>query len=85
MIFVSFLLIIFIYKYILVLLILVELIVVNIALIIFIILIILQIEFIIIYYLVFRVCERVLGLGLIVRLVRFRKRDLYYIFNIRKF
>lgn len=74
------------YKYLLILLMLVELVVVNIVLI-----ILLRgggivcTEFIVIYYLVFRVCEGVLGLRLLVIVVRFSGRDLYYIFNIRKF
>lgn len=69
----------------LVLLILIELVVMNISLVIFIILRIIKIEFYLIYYLVFRVCERSLGLGLLVIIVRYYGRDLYYIFNISKF
>lgn len=46
---------------------------------------ILELDFYVIYYLVFRVCESVLGLRLLVMIVRFSGRDLYYIFNIRKF
>lgn len=84
--FFSLLLMIYIYKYLLILLILVEIMVVNIVLII---LLgeggIMCIEFTVIYYLVFRVCEGVLGLRLLVIVVRFSGRDLYYIFNIRKF
>lgn len=75
----------YIYKYILVLLILIELVVINVSLIIFIIFSIINMEFYLIYYLVFRVCERSLGLGLLVIIVRYYGRDLYYIFNIRKF
>jgi len=43
------------------------------------------IEFYLIYYLIFSVCERVLGLALLVLIVRFSGNDLYYIFNFRKF
>lgn len=82
---VSFILIIYIYKYILVLLILIELIVINISLIIFIIFGIFKLEFYLVYYLVFRVCEGAIGLGLLVIIVRYYGSDLYYIFNIRKF
>lgn len=63
-----------------------EIIVVNIVFVIF--LVgggIIWIEFIVIYYLVFRVCERVLGLGLLAIVVRFFGGDLYYMFNMRKF
>lgn len=45
----------------------------------------LRIEFYLIYYLVFSVCEGVLGLGLLVLIVRFYGDSLYYIFNFRKF
>lgn len=69
----------------LILLILIELIVISISLLIFLIFRIINLEFYLIYYLVFRVCEGVLGLRLLVIIVRFCGRDLYYIFNIRKF
>lgn len=75
----------FIYKYILILLILIELIVINVSLLIFLVFSIINIEFYLIYYLVFRVCEGVLGLRLLVMIVRFCGRDLYYMFNVRKF
>lgn len=55
------------------------------ALILFMSFVIFNIEFILVYYLVFIVCERILGLGLIVILIRFRDSDIYYMFNIRKF
>lgn len=73
-----------IYKYILVVLIVIELMIISVAMIIFVILRLLNIEFYIIYYLVFRVCERVLGITLLVLIVRYRGNDLYYTFNIRK-
>lgn len=46
---------------------------------------IMRLDFYMIYYLVFSVCERVLGLRLLVVIVRYYGRELYYIFNIRKF
>jgi len=76
---------IFIYKYILILLILLELVVLNISLIIFIIFRLIKLELYLIYYLVFRVCEGVLGLGLLVLVVRFYGNEFYYLINIRKF
>lgn len=81
----SFMLLIFLYKYILILLLFIELLVLNISLIIFLIFGIIRLDFYIIYYLVFSVCERVLGLRLLVIIVRYYGRELYYIFNIRKF
>lgn len=81
----SFILLIFLYKYILIILLLVELLVVNISLILYLILGMVKLDFFIIYYLVFRVCEGVLGLSLLVMIVRYYGKELYYIFNIRKF
>lgn len=69
----------------LILLLFIELLVLNISLIIFLIYGIIGLDFYMIYYLVFRVCEGVLGLSLLVIIVRFYGRELYYIFNIRKF
>lgn len=83
--FFSFLFLSFVYNYILRLLIIAELMVVNLALFIFLVLKIENIEIFVIYFLVFRVCERVIGLGLLVLIVRFRGNDFYYMFNMRKF
>lgn len=83
--FVSFISLIFLYKYMLVLLLFIELLVLTISLIIFLMYGILRLDFYIIYYLVFSVCERVLGLRLLVVIVRYYGRELYYMFNIRKF
>jgi len=69
----------------LILLILVELMVMSVSLLIFLVFRIINLEFYLIYYLVFIVCEAVLGLRILVMIVRFRGNDLYYIFNIRKF
>lgn len=83
--FVSFMSLIFLYKYMLVLLLFLELLVLNISLIIFLIYGMVRLDFYIIYYLVFSVCEGVLGLRLLVVIVRYYGSELYYIFNIRKF
>jgi len=69
----------------LILLTLIEFIVVRISLLIYLYFKIIGIEYYLIYYLVFRVCEGVLGLRLLVIVARFYGRDLFYIFNIRKF
>ena len=58
--------------------------VVNIS-IVYIIIVEVRIEFYLVYYLIFSVCESVLGLELLVIIVRFKGNDLYYIFNFRKF
>jgi len=60
------------------------LLVVNIS-IVYIIIVEVRIEFYLVYYLIFSVCESVLGLELLVIIVRFKGNDLYYIFNFRKF
>lgn len=82
---ISFILVVFMYKYILRLLILIEILVINISLILYIIYGFFNIEYYVLYYLVFRVCERVLGLGILVIIIRFYGSELYYIINIRKF
>lgn len=82
---ISFILLVFIYKYVLILLILLELVVINISLLMFLSIRYINIEFYLVYYLVFRVCEGVLGLGLLVLLIRFYGDSLYYIFNFSKF
>lgn len=69
----------------LILLIVIELLVINISLIIFLVFCLFSIEFYLIYYLVFRVCERVLGLSLLVIIIRFWGDEYYYLFNLRKF
>lgn len=74
-----------IYKYILIMLIAVEVLIVNMSIILYLVISQVRIEFYLIYYLIFRVCERVLGLRLLVIIIRFRGNDLYYIFNMRKF
>lgn len=69
----------------LILLLFMELLVLNISIMIFLIYGIIGLDFYIVYYLVFRVCEGVLGLRLLVVIVRYYGRELYYIFNISKF
>lgn len=59
--------------------------VVTLSLIMFMVLHNIIIEFFIVYFLVFSVCEGVVGLGLLVLIVRFRGNDFYYMFNMRKF
>jgi len=66
-------------------LIVVEVLIVNMSIILYLVISQVRIEFYLIYYLIFRVCERVLGLRLLVIIIRFRGNDLYYIFNMRKF
>lgn len=83
--FISIVLLILIYKYILVILIFLEIIVLNISVLIFILFRIIKIEFYLIYYLVFRVCERVLGVTLLVLVVRFCGNEYYSSFNLSKF
>lgn len=82
---ISLIILIFIYKYILVVLIIIELLILNLSLIIYIIFNFINLEIFIIYYLVFRVCEGVLGLGLLVLIVRFHGNELYFLFHINKF
>lgn len=76
---------IFIYKFILVVLMIFEIIILNISIIIYLVYRIMNLDLFIIYYLVFIVCERTLGLSLLVLIVRYHGNELYYIFNIRKF
>ena len=85
MFFISLMLVTLIYKYILIMLIAVEVLIVNMSIILYLVISQVRIEFYLIYYLIFRVCERVLGLRLLVIIIRFRGNDLYYIFNMRKF
>lgn len=74
-----------IYKFILVILIVIEFLILRISLIIYIIFRILRIEVYIIYYLIFRVCERVLGLIILVLIIRYHGEEIYYSINLFKF
>lgn len=66
-------------------LILLELLILTFSLIIYIILSLVNLEIFIIFYLVFIVCERVLGLTLLILIVRYYGNELYYVFNLIKF
>lgn len=46
---------------------------------------ILSIEVYIIYYIIFRVCERVLGLIILVLIIRYHGEEIYYSINLFKF
>lgn len=76
---------IFIYKFILVVLIIFEIIILSLSIVMYLIYRILNLDLFIVYYLVFMVCERTLGLSLLVLIVRHHGNELYYIFNISKF
>lgn len=69
----------------LVVLIIFELIILNLSIIIYLIYRLINLDLFIIYYLVFIVCERTLGLSLLVLIVRYHGNELYCIFNFRKF
>lgn len=62
-----------------------EIIILNISIIICLVYRILNLELFIVYYLIFIVCERTLGLALLVLIVRYHGNELYYLFNFRKF
>lgn len=66
-------------------LIVVEIIILILSMIIFIVYRFYNLEVYIIYYLIFRVCEGVLGLSLLVLIVRIFGNEMYYTYNIRKF
>nr|YP_009945169.1 NADH dehydrogenase subunit 4L [Monomorium pharaonis]QOE17536.1 NADH dehydrogenase subunit 4L [Monomorium pharaonis] len=83
--FISLLLLVFLYKFMLVMLLLMELMVMIISLLMFMILGLMNMEFYLIYYLIFGVCEGVLGLSLLVMIIRFSGGEIYYMFNISKF
>lgn len=46
---------------------------------------ILSIEVYVIYYIIFRVCERVLGLIILVLIIRYHGEEIYYSINLFKF
>lgn len=79
------LLIVLIYKYILIILIVIEIFIMMIAINIFIVFRFINMEVYIIYYLVFRVCERVLGLIILILVIRFYGNELFYSINLMKF
>lgn len=74
-----------VYKFILVILIVMEFLILRISLIIYIVFRILRIEVYIIYYIIFRVCERVLGLIILILIIRYHGEEIYYSMNLFKF
>lgn len=74
-----------IYKNILIILLFIELMVLSLFIIMIVNLIILDLRnYLIIYYLIFSVCERVLGLVIIIILIRRKGNDLVHSFNLMK-
>lgn len=63
----------------------IEFLILRISLIIFIFFRVLRIEIYIIYYIIFRVCERVLGLIILVLIIRYHGEEIYYSINLFKF
>lgn len=80
-----FLIVVNLYQYMLVVLILLELIVLNIIILIFLSFRIINLEFYLIYYMVFILCERVLGLIMLILIVRYRGNEYYYFLDVFKF
>lgn len=74
-----------VYKFILVILIVIEFLILRVSLIIYINFRILRIEVYVIYYVIFRVCERVLGLIILVLIIRYHGEEIYYSINLFKF
>lgn len=73
------------YKYFLIILIIIELVVINLRVCLFYVLGFLNLEVVFIYFLVFRVCERVIGLIVLVLVIRYSGNDYYKFFRIVKF
>lgn len=59
--------------------------IVRISVILFIRIRVINLEIYIIYYLIFRVCERVLGLIILVLVIRFYGNEFYYSLNLFKY
>lgn len=74
-----------VYKFMLVILIVIEFIILRISLIIYAYFRVLRIEVYVIYYIIFRVCERVLGLIILVLIIRYHGEESYYSMNLFKF
>nr|AWN56228.1 NADH dehydrogenase subunit 4L [Dorymyrmex brunneus] len=83
--FMSMVLLMLMYKYMLVMLLFLEIMVVNISVLIFILFSMIKMEFYLIYYLIFSVCESVLGMTLLVLVARFSGNEYYSSFNLSKF
>jgi len=84
--FLGLILLIFSYKYFLLTLIIAELLIINISLLIYLILEgYFRIGPIFLYFLVFKVCERVMGLIILILVIRYYGDDYYYLFSLNKF
>nr|DAC76788.1 TPA_asm: NADH dehydrogenase subunit 4L [Pseudomyrmex flavicornis] len=70
------------YKYMLIVLLVIELVVFNLSLLLGIYLSALGMEFFMIYYLVFSLCESVLGMSILIMVVRFHGSDMYSSVNL---
>nr|DAC76801.1 TPA_asm: NADH dehydrogenase subunit 4L [Pseudomyrmex janzeni] len=70
------------YKYMLIVLLVIELVVFNLSLLLGIYLSALGMEFFMIYYLVFSLCESVLGMSILIMVVRFYGSDMYSSVNL---
>nr|DAC76775.1 TPA_asm: NADH dehydrogenase subunit 4L [Pseudomyrmex ferrugineus] len=70
------------YKYMLIVLLVIELVVFNLSLLLGIYLSALGMEFFMIYYLVFSLCESVLGMSILIMVVRFHGSDMYSSINL---
>lgn len=73
------------HKYVLVVLILLEIIVLTIMMVFFLVFRSVNLEFYVIYYIVFTLCERVLGLTILILIVRYSGNDYYYFFDALKY
>lgn len=71
-------------KYFLVVLIVMELVILNLSMVIFWTLSGRRARVVFLYYLVFRVCERVMGLGVLVLIIRYYGRDFYKVIRVGK-
>nr|DAC76840.1 TPA_asm: NADH dehydrogenase subunit 4L [Pseudomyrmex peperi] len=72
------------YKYMLVILLVIELIVFNLSLLLGVYLSVLDVEFYMIYYLVFSLCESVLGMTILIMIVRFYGSEMYSFVSLTK-
>ncbi|RLU14641.1 nad4l (mitochondrion) [Ooceraea biroi] len=83
--FLSVLMMVLSYKYFLLMLIIMELIVMSVVILMFTKFLHSNLEIIFILYLVFSVCESVLGMGILVMVIRYYGDDYYNLFNLNKF
>nr|DAC76892.1 TPA_asm: NADH dehydrogenase subunit 4L [Pseudomyrmex dendroicus] len=73
------------YKYMLIVLLMIELIVFNLSLFMGLYLSLMDLDFFMVYYLVFSLCESVLGMSLLVLIVRSYGSEMYNFMNLTKF